>query len=137
MNFVESETVELKSTVVADLCKEIIAFANAKGGTIYIGVEDDGTVVGVEGADRVTLQVNNMVRDSIKPDVTMFVRYETQTVEGRQIIAVTVQKGTDRPYYLGIFTWEGPALDGQPQQNRLIGQLSRMIYDAMKGESDK
>ena len=40
----------------------------------------------------------------------------------------------DRPYYLGIFTWDGPALDGQPQQNRLIGQLSRMIYDAMKGE---
>lgn len=40
----------------------------------------------------------------------------------------------DRPYYLGIFTWDGPALDGQPQQNRFIGQLSRMIYDAMKGE---
>lgn len=101
MNFVESETVELKSTVVADLCKEVIAFANTKGGTLYIGVEDDGTVVGVEGANRITLQVNNMVRDSIKPDLTMFVRYETQTVEGKQIIAVTVQKGTDRPYYLG------------------------------------
>ena len=40
----------------------------------------------------------------------------------------------DRPYYLGVFTWDGPALDGQPQQNRLIGQLSRMVYDAMKGE---
>lgn len=39
----------------------------------------------------------------------------------------------DRPYYLGIFTWDGPALDGQPQQNRLIGQLSRMVYDAVKG----
>ena len=101
MNFVESETVELKSTVVADLCKEVIAFANTKGGTLYIGVEDDGTVVGVEGADHITLQVNNMVRDSIKPDLTMFVRYETQTVEGKQIVAVTVQKGTDRPYYLG------------------------------------
>lgn len=39
----------------------------------------------------------------------------------------------DRPFYLGIFTWDGPALDGQPQQNRLIGQLSRMVYDAVKG----
>lgn len=38
-----------------------------------------------------------------------------------------------RPYYLGIFTWDGPARDGQPQQNRLIGQLSRMVYDAVKG----
>ena len=37
------------------------------------------------------------------------------------------------PYYLGVFTWDGPAMDGEPQQNRLIGQLSRMVYDAVKG----
>ena len=37
-----------------------------------------------------------MVRDSIKPDVTMFVRYETQEIDGKQIVAVTIQKGTDR-----------------------------------------
>lgn len=101
MTFSESETVELKSTVVADMCKEVIAFANTKGGTIYIGVENDGTVIGVDSADRVILQINHMVRDSIKPDVTMFVRYETQIVDRKQIIAVTIQKGTDRPYYLG------------------------------------
>lgn len=34
-----------------------------------------------------------------------------------------------RPYYLGVFTWDGPALDGEPQQCRLIGKLSRAIYD--------
>ncbi len=101
MTFIESETVELKSTVVADICKEVIAFANTKGGTLYIGVEDNGTVIGVDNADRVTLQLSNMVRDSIKPDVTMFVRYETLTVDNKQIIAVIIQKGTDRPYYLG------------------------------------
>lgn len=39
----------------------------------------------------------------------------------------------DRPFYLGIFTWDGPALDGQPEQNQFIGKLSRMIYDAVKG----
>ena len=101
MTFSESEFVELKSEVVSDLCKEIIAFANTKGGTLYIGVRDDGTVVGIANADKVTLQINNMVRDSIKPDVTMFVHYETQEIDGKQIVAVTVQKGTGRPYYLG------------------------------------
>ena len=70
MTFIESETIELKSSVVADLCKEVIAFANTRGGTLYIGVEDNGTVIGVDSADRVTLQINNMVRDSIKPDIT-------------------------------------------------------------------
>lgn len=101
MRFIESEVVELKSEVVGDICKEIIAFANTKGGTLYIGVADDGKVLGVENADRVTLQLNHMIRDSIKPDVTMFVHYETQTVDGKQILSVTVQKGTGRPYYLG------------------------------------
>lgn len=83
MNFIESELVELRSEVVSDLCKEVIAFANTKGGRLYIGVGDDGQIVGVENTDRVTLQLNNMVRDFIKPDVTMFVRYETQATANR------------------------------------------------------
>ncbi len=101
MIFMESEFVELKSEVVSDICKEVIAFANKEGGTIYIGVRDDGQILGIENADRVILQINNMVRDSIKSDITMFVRYEALETDGKQIVAVTVQKGTDRPYYLG------------------------------------
>ena len=38
----ESDTVELKREVVPDICKEVIAFANTKGGTLYIGIEDYG-----------------------------------------------------------------------------------------------
>ena len=101
MSFRESEVIELKAQIVADICKEVIAFANTRGGTLYIGVEDNGNVVGVTSADQVILQMNNMVRDSIKPDVTMFVHYETLTVDCKEIVAVTIQQGTDRPYYLG------------------------------------
>ena len=43
MVFKESETVELKSVVVDDIKKEIIAFTNCEGGKLYIGVQDDGT----------------------------------------------------------------------------------------------
>lgn len=51
MVFRESETVELKSIVVEDIKKEIIAFANCEGGKLYIGVQDDGTVVGLDDPD--------------------------------------------------------------------------------------
>ena len=101
MLFAESEIVELKAEIVGDICKEVIAFANTKGGTLYIGVSNDGSVVGVKNTDQVILQLNNMIRDSIKPDVTMFVHYETQRITDKDIIVVTIQKGTDRPYYLG------------------------------------
>ena len=53
MIFRESETVELKEIVVDDIKKEIIAFANCEGGKLYIGVQDDGTVVGVNDSDGV------------------------------------------------------------------------------------
>ena len=100
MLFRESETIELKEKVVDEIKKEIIAFANCDGGKLYIGVRDDGTVMGLSDPDGVSLQISNMVRDAIKPDVTMFLHYETMEVDGKEIVAVDIQRGTDRPYYL-------------------------------------
>ena len=115
----ESEILEFKSEIVNDICKEIVAFANTRGGELLIGVADDGTVVGVSEPDEVMLRMNNMVRDSIKPDVTMFVRYEIRKLEEKDVVAVTVQKGTDRPYYLaakglkpsGVYVRNGTSTD--------------------------
>ena len=100
MKFQETETVELKSIVMDDIKKEIIAFANCDGGTVYVGVADDGTVLGVENADECALQISNMVRDAVKPDVTLFIHYETLDCEGKAVVAVNIQRGTNRPYYL-------------------------------------
>ena len=100
MRFQETETVELKSVVMDDIKKEIIAFANCNGGTVYVGVADNGAVLGVENADECALQISNMVRDAIKPDVTMFIHYETLDCEGKAVVAVNIQRGTNRPYYL-------------------------------------
>ncbi len=100
MTFQESETVELKAIVVEDIKKEIVAFANCEGGKLYIGVQDDGTVSGLDDPDDASLQVSNMVRDAIKPDLTMFLHYETLTVDGKKVVAVAIQQGTERPYYI-------------------------------------
>ncbi|MEN6414296.1 MAG: DUF977 family protein [Veillonellales bacterium] len=100
MTFRESETVELKAVIVDDIKKEIIAFANCEGGKLYIGVQDNGEVIGMDDPDGAALQISNMVRDAIKPDLTMFLHYETLEVEGKSIIAVDIQRGTERPYYI-------------------------------------
>lgn len=123
MLFQESETVELKEIVVDEIKKEIIAFANCNGGKLYIGVQDDGTIIGVDNPDNVSLQISNMVRDTIKPDLTMFLHYQTIIEDGKAIVLVDIQRGTDRPYYLakkgmrpeGIYVRQGyssvPATD--------------------------
>ena len=100
MTFQETEKVELKSIVQEDIKKEILAFANCNGGTIYVGVSDHGEILGLEDIDASTLQISNMVRDSIKPDITMFIHYEALEYEGKSIIAIHIQRGVNRPYYL-------------------------------------
>lgn len=62
----------------------MIAFANSGGGTLYIGIRDDGEIIGVEKTNEEMLKISNMIRDSIKPDVTMFVHYDTEEQDGKK-----------------------------------------------------
>lgn len=142
MTFRESETVELKEIVVDEIKKEIIAFANCDGGKLYIGVQDDGTVIGLDDPDRVSLQISNMARDAIKPDITMFLHYETIEEDGKEIVVVDIQRGTDRPYYLakkgmrpeGVYVRQGyssvPATDTAIR--RMIKETDGDRFEAMR-----
>lgn len=117
MKFKESSTLELKQMIVPDIKKEIIAFANSNGGTIYIGIADNGDIIGLEDTDQAMLQVTSMVRDAVKPDVTMFVDLEIVEFKQKSVLKITVQKGTHAPYYLqgkgirpeGVFVRHGAA----------------------------
>lgn len=117
MEFLENSNIEFKSVYAADIKKEVIAFANTKGGIIYIGIADNGSITGLEYPDEVMLQAGNAVRDSIKPDVTLFVDYTVETIESKKVVKISVQRGVDRPYYLaekglkpsGVYIRQGSA----------------------------
>ena len=142
MRLLEGANVELKSVIVEDMKKEIVAFANSEGGTLYIGINDQGEVIGVEDADGVMLQASNMIRDSIKPDVTMFVNYAHEQIEQKDIIKITVQKGTDSPYYIakkglrpeGVYVRQGassvPASDHAIR--RMIKETDGDTFEVMR-----
>ena len=48
--YIEDEYTELKIELTKDIKKEIIAFANTKGGKIYIGIDYGGNVIGLNNA---------------------------------------------------------------------------------------
>lgn len=142
MNFIENETVELKEIVTEEIKKEILAFANSEGGTIYVGIRDDGLVLGLENPEESALQVNNMVRDAIKPDISMFVRCETKVIENARVLAICVQQGTKRPYYLakkglrpeGVYVCQGsssvPATDSTIR--KMIKETDGDSFESMR-----
>ena len=117
MFYQESSTLEVKQIAISEIKKEIIAFANTKGGTIYVGIADDGTVLGLDNPDQVSLQVSSMIRDAIKPDLTMFTDLTIEEIDGKAVLKITIQKGTHAPYYLqrkgirpeGVFVRQGTA----------------------------
>jgi len=100
MKYQESETIELKREYTEDIRKELIAFANSFGGTLLIGIDDFGEIYGVCDPNKVIQQITNTIRDSVKPDLSLMVRYDIESTEGKDLVKITIQKGTSRPYYL-------------------------------------
>ena len=47
----ENERMEFKSQLTDDIYKEVIAFTNTDGGVIYIGIDDQGNVTGIDNVD--------------------------------------------------------------------------------------
>lgn len=96
----EGKNIEFKRQYTDDIKYAVLAFANTEGGTLYIGINDDGSVEGVENPDAVMLQVMNMIRDTIRPDITVAVDCSTELMENKHVVVLTIQRGVARPYYL-------------------------------------
>ena len=111
----ENLNTEFKREYTEDIKYAVLAFANTHGGNIYIGIEDDGKVCGVVNPDDTMLRLTNMVRDAIHPDLTIFTECRIEEIEGKDVIVLSIQRGTDRPYYLhskgirpsGVYVREG------------------------------
>ncbi len=133
MNY-ETENTEFKSRFTEEIYKEVVAFANAGGGDIYVGVDDSGNAVGLDDIDGEQSRISNGIRDAILPDVTMFVRI---TVQENGVIRVTVNEGTNKPYYLrskglkpsGVYVRQGAS--SAPASNELI----RLMIKQNDGDS--
>lgn len=96
----EDKNTEFKREYVEDIKKTLVAFANTDGGNLYIGIDDDGNAVEINNIDGVMLQVTNVIRDAIKPDLAMFCDITVETVQNKKVVKITVNRGTARPYYL-------------------------------------
>lgn len=96
----ENQNIEFKQEYVPDIRKEVMGFANAEGGTVYVGIRKGGKVLGVEDPDGVMLQIVNSLKDALAPDIMPFVRVNSVEIEGKQVVEINVTTGTNRPYYL-------------------------------------
>ena len=82
------------------LAAEMVAFANSGGGTLFIGVADDGATPGlsVEDVARINQLISNAASQLVRSPLT--VQTENVALEnGRIVILLKVPRGIDRPYF--------------------------------------
>ncbi len=77
----------------------MLAFLNTEGGTLYIGISDDGTIYGVEGdVDFEARKVATSFRDAVTPDPSGYFKVEPEMRDGKSVIVATVERGSAVPY---------------------------------------
>jgi len=87
------------------LAQELVAFSNARGGLLIIGVDDDGAVVGLEGDDirRLNQLIGHVIHTHIQPPIYPLVKIEN--IEGQKILSIEIDEGSNKPYatHQGIY----------------------------------
>lgn len=116
----ESQAVEFKSSMLhdykrggknpalmQDIVREMVAFMNADGGTVYVGVSDDGSILGIEPDYKLTgrpptwqgwLETLANAVKSLGPTAAKNVSYEPVEIDGRTVAKITVLRGAVPAY---------------------------------------
>lgn len=101
----ETQEVEFKATIpqqVSNLAKEIAGFATSNAGRIIIGIEDDGTIRGLDHSDRaaratLTERIEGLCANAVQPSITPTLKYAV--VDDKAVLAIEVPEGSAPVYY--------------------------------------
>lgn len=94
-SFVEFTEVSVSPQTLAE---EIVAFSNVRGGYIFVGVADNGSIVGIDPSRKKKLEekIINICRTSVVPPIIPM--YENIAIEDQWIVKITIPEGFEKPY---------------------------------------
>ena len=104
LGLIEDERTEFKTILNDKLEKEVVSFLNADGGDIYIGVKDNGEIVGIDDdLDNIQLDIKNRIRSNIEPMTLGLFDIKVKSHDDKKYIHLTIAGGNARPYYIKKF----------------------------------
>jgi ATP-dependent DNA helicase RecG len=127
----ENYTTEFKESADKSLASEVCAFANASGGRIFIGVDDNGKIIGTDTSNAARSRVQDTI-NQIEP------RLSADVAVHENIIVVAVPEGANKPYSCskGFYLRSGPNSQ-KLERDSIIDFLQtegKVIYDSIVNE---
>ena len=92
----ENRFVEFKVEYTKNILKTVSAFSNYNTGKIYIGISDDGDIIGIDNFKNNKIKLEQSINDSITP--IPYFEIEDCIINKKTIIILTVYKGENTPY---------------------------------------
>ena len=105
----ESQNIEYKESWRDEYLKWVCGFANAQGGTIYIGVRDDGSVVGIKNAKKLLEDIPNKIQTGLG----IIADVNKHTKNGLDYIEIKVKPSSFPISYHGEFHYRSGATKQQ------------------------
>ena len=100
---------------------------NTNSGTIYIGYDDNGNLIGVDNCKDIEEKISNGIRTNIYPDARIFVSINTGKIEDKEYIIIKVSKGIVKGTYLRTGFCSIPATEETVK--RLIIKNSSLSFE--------
>ncbi|MCQ2317659.1 MAG: putative DNA binding domain-containing protein [Bacteroidales bacterium] len=97
----ETTTVQFKQefTSQKEIAKEMIAFANTRGGRIFFGIKDKtGEIIGLsyEEIQTISQELGNTANEQVRP--TIYIETDVLKIDGKHVLVCTVEQGKNKPY---------------------------------------
>lgn len=129
----ENKYIEFKRIYSKTMLKSVSAYANYHDGKILIGIDDDGTVVGVENPIEIRMAIENSIRDNLSP--VPYYEIDTASLDDKVIIVITVYKGENTPYFSDGKTYKrmdsSSAQVGRYDLNELILSGKNLSFETL------
>lgn len=123
---VNLHTGEIDKKIELGVLKTLVAYLNSEGGTLLVGVSDDGKILGMEkdnflNEDKLKLHFTNMVKHRIGNSYLPFIKYELIEIDGKHVLQVDCKKG-NKPVFLKLGQQEEFYVRSGPSSARLDGR---------------
>ena len=133
LDVIEDVRHEFKVKLTDRFEEEVISFLNTNGGSIYLGVNDKGDIIGVNGnIDLLQRTIKDRIKDNIMPSTLGLYDVVVLEENDKKYIKIIIARGSDDPYYI-----KGMGMTPDSCFIRVGSSIQSMPYDMINNRVNK
>ena len=104
MSLAETDNIEYKRQITDDVEKAVVGFLNSSGGQLYIGIDDDGSIHGLDNYDEVVRSFTDRVKNNVSPSALGLFSVSPKKNENDEVyLEIRIAGGFEKPYYVSRY----------------------------------